>query len=169
MHDNVSCRISLALKRRLVPISYKTRRCCVTQSRSRRTRTPTFIHITTRIDSSFAVTGVTWNGLSRRRNFSLTALTQDEVKDVAILGGGIAGLATAHYLSEEYPDAKVTLYESKPYLGGWMNSKVVDVGNGQVIFESGPRSLRPQAPNGTLALRLVRCLCYLGSQVSLII
>lgn len=86
----------------------------------------------------------------------------DTVKDVAILGGGITGLATAHYLSEEYPDAKVTLYESKPHLGGWMNSKVVDVGDGEVIFESGPRSLRPQAPNGTLALRLVQDLGLTG-------
>lgn len=89
------------------------------------------------------------------RDFSATIPSRDTVKDVAILGGGITGLATAHYLSEEYPDAKITLYESKPHLGGWMNSKAVDVGDGEVIFESGPRSLRPQAPNGTLALRLV--------------
>lgn len=90
------------------------------------------------------------------RTFSATTVVLDTVKDVAILGGGITGLATAHYLSEEYPDAKITLYESKPHLGGWMNTKAVDVGNGEVMFESGPRSLRPQAPNGTLALRLVR-------------
>lgn len=95
------------------------------------------------------------------RAFSVTTLALDTVKDVAILGGGITGLATAHYLSEEYPDAKITLYESKPHLGGWMNTKAVDVGNGEVMFESGPRSLRPQAPNGTLALRLVRT-CAVG-------
>jgi len=77
------------------------------------------------------------------------------VKNVAVLGGGITGLATAHYLSKEFKDAKITLYESKDTLGGWMRSKVMDVGNGKVIFESGPRSLRPQPPNGTLSLRLV--------------
>lgn len=81
------------------------------------------------------------------------------VKDVAVLGGGITGLATAHYLSKEFKDAKITLYESKNTLGGWMKSKVMDVGNGKVIFESGPRSLRPQPPNGTLSLRLVSSDC----------
>lgn len=77
------------------------------------------------------------------------------VKDVAILGGGITGLAAAHYIVQELPHAKVTIYESKSELGGWLRSKTVDVGDGEVIFESGPRSLRPTVPNGTLTMRLV--------------
>lgn len=76
-------------------------------------------------------------------------------QDVAVLGGGITGLATTYYLAKEFPNAKITLIESKKELGGWIKSKKVDVGNGEVLFESGPRSLRPQAPNGTLTLRMV--------------
>ncbi len=72
-----------------------------------------------------------------------------------MLGGGITGLASAYYLAEQYAEAKVTIYESKPELGGWMRSKLVDVGDGQVIFEQGPRSLRPHPPNGTLSCQLV--------------
>ena len=161
MHENVLRRLSVISKNRPLPIPHETRQWCGIRSRLQHCRAPAAFHMTTRVESSLVVTAVTRSAsLARGRNFSSTARTNNEVKDVAILGGGITGLATAHYLAEEYPDVGITLYESKPYLGGWMNSKVVDVGNGQVIFESGPRSLRPQAPNGTLALRLVRCPCY---------
>lgn len=88
-----------------------------------------------------------------------------DVEEVAILGGGITGLASAYYLAQEFPLTKITIYESKPILGGWLRSKSVDVGNGQVTFESGPRSLRPQAPNGLLALKMVlrnTCHCILS-------
>lgn len=92
---------------------------------------------------------------ARASESNSTESNSSVVANVAVLGGGITGLATAHYLSKEFPSAKITLYESKDTLGGWMKSKVMDVGDGEVIFESGPRSLRPQAPNGTLSLRLV--------------
>jgi len=64
-------------------------------------------------------------------------------------------MASAYYLAEEFPRAKITLYENKSELGGWMRSKRVDVGDGEIIFEQGPRALRPQPPNGILTLRLV--------------
>jgi oxygen-dependent protoporphyrinogen oxidase len=73
-----------------------------------------------------------------------------------VLGGGITGLASAFYLSQELPDAKITLYEGSPRLGGWLHSKHIDVGNGQVVFEQGPRTLRPKTPSGFLTLDLVR-------------
>lgn len=92
--------------------------------------------------------------VKRNRRYASTSAVND-VQNVAILGGGITGLAAAHYITEELPHVKVTIFESKAELGGWLRSKTVDVGDGQVIFESGPRSLRPQPPNGTLALRLV--------------
>lgn len=81
---------------------------------------------------------------------------RDEVKHVAILGGGITGLTTAHYITEEFPQAKVTIFEGQQRLGGWLRSKEVDVGDGNVIFESGPRSLRIPGANGLLMLQLVR-------------
>ena len=77
-------------------------------------------------------------------------------KDIAVLGGGITGLASAFYLSEALPNARITLYEGSPRLGGWLRSTSVDVGNGTVVFEQGPRTLRPNPPNGMVTLDLVR-------------
>ena len=78
-----------------------------------------------------------------------------EVKDVAILGGGITGLASAFYLSKQLPEARITIFEGSSRLGGWLHSKRVDVGNGSVVFEQGPRTLRPNVPNGLVTLDLV--------------
>ena len=87
---------------------------------------------------------------------SLSEFTPQTNQDVAILGGGITGLASAFYLSSINPHTKVTLYESGPRLGGWLHSTSVDVGNGKVVFEQGPRNLRPSVPNGLVTLDLVR-------------
>ena len=84
-----------------------------------------------------------------------TAVVNNEVNDVAILGGGITGLACAYYLSQDLPDTKITLLESTSRLGGWLNTETINVGNGDVIFEQGPRSLRPNFPNGQVTLDLV--------------
>ena len=78
-----------------------------------------------------------------------------EVKNVAILGGGITGLASAFYLSKLLPEVRITLLEGSSRLGGWLHSKQVDVGNGNVVFEQGPRTLRPNVPNGLVTLKLV--------------
>ena len=75
--------------------------------------------------------------------------------DIAVLGGGITGLATAYYITKSLPNAKVTLYEASSRLGGWLNSQSVDVGTGKVVFEQGPRTLRPTIPNGWITLDLV--------------
>jgi len=94
----------------------------------------------------------------RRRRYStgpLSVKEDHEVKDVAVLGGGITGLASAFYLSQELPNAKITLYEGSHRLGGWLHTKYIDVGNGQVVFEQGPRTLRPSMPNGFVTLDLV--------------
>lgn len=72
-----------------------------------------------------------------------------------MLGGGITGLTTTYLLADTFPKVKITLYERSHKLGGWVRSKKVDVGDGEVIFEQGPRSLRPAPPNGTLAMRMV--------------
>lgn len=74
--------------------------------------------------------------------------------DVGVLGGGITGLASAYYLTRELPNAKVTLYESKENIGGWLQSHRVPVKDGTVLFEAGPRTLRPQS-NGVLTASLV--------------
>jgi oxygen-dependent protoporphyrinogen oxidase len=74
--------------------------------------------------------------------------------DIAVVGGGITGLATAYYLSKKQ-DINVTLYEASNRLGGWIQTKLVDVPGGKVLFEQGPRTLRPTLPNGILAAGLV--------------
>jgi oxygen-dependent protoporphyrinogen oxidase len=75
--------------------------------------------------------------------------------NIAVLGGGITGLSTAYYLSKELPTANITLYEAGDRLGGWLHSKHVDTGNGKVVFEQGPRSIRPHTPSGLVTLELV--------------
>lgn len=81
--------------------------------------------------------------------------TSGEIKDVAVLGGGITGLATAFYLSESLPHKRISLFEASSRLGGWLQSTSVDVGTGKVVFEQGPRNLRPKMPNGFVTIDLV--------------
>ncbi|GAB7365076.1 hypothetical protein MBLNU230_g5857t1 [Neophaeotheca triangularis] len=75
--------------------------------------------------------------------------------DVAVLGGGITGLASAYYLSQQLPKSRITIYEAGERMGGWLDSKRVEVEGGNVLFESGPRTLRTQG-NGVLAGRLIQ-------------
>ena len=87
---------------------------------------------------------------------------ESQEKNIAVLGGGITGLASTFYLSEAFPKSSITLYEGSSRLGGWLHSTSVDVGNGQVVFEQGPRNLRPSVPNGMVTLDLVRYGLYLN-------
>jgi oxygen-dependent protoporphyrinogen oxidase len=64
-------------------------------------------------------------------------------ENIAILGGGITGLASAHFISKEFPKSKITVYEAGKETGGWVKSRKVDVAGGEVLFEYGPRTLRP--------------------------
>ncbi|KAG7094962.1 hypothetical protein E1B28_005763 [Marasmius oreades] len=69
---------------------------------------------------------------------------------IAVLGGGLTGLSSAFYLSRRYPEALITVYEKSPRFGGWVHSERIDVtppdgGSAQVLLESGPRTLRPNA------------------------
>ena len=86
---------------------------------------------------------------------SSTPNTKPESPSIAVLGGGITGLASAYFLSRDLPNAKITLFEASSRLGGWLHSRSVDIGSGNVIFEQGPRNLRPTVPNGLVTLGLV--------------
>lgn len=81
--------------------------------------------------------------------------TPSHSHDIAVLGGGITGLATAYFLTQQLPRAKITVYEAGDRIGGWLSSKRVEVEGGNVLFEAGPRTLRP-AQNGVLAIRLIQ-------------
>ncbi|KAG4432015.1 hypothetical protein IFR05_012500 [Cadophora sp. M221] len=75
---------------------------------------------------------------------------------IAVLGGGITGLASAHYFARENPNAKITVYESSARLGGWLKSDYMEVDGETVLFESGPRTLRPGTPPGLVTLELIQ-------------
>lgn len=95
---------------------------------------------------------------SQARPFVISAAQQNlkhDAKEVAVIGGGITGLAAVYFISTYMKNVPVTLYESGPRLGGWLRSSSIDVGNGHVVFEEGPRTLRPSVPNGLLTIRLV--------------
>ncbi|RMZ75083.1 hypothetical protein DV737_g5480, partial [Chaetothyriales sp. CBS 132003] len=64
-------------------------------------------------------------------------------RNIAVIGGGITGLTTAFYISRQIPAAKITIFDKRPRLGGWLESERLQVGDGDVLFEWGPRSLRP--------------------------
>ncbi|KAE9381840.1 Protoporphyrinogen oxidase [Stipitochalara longipes BDJ] len=81
--------------------------------------------------------------------------SQPPERRFAVLGGGITGLSSAHFLTQELPKAKVTIYESEDKLGGWLKSKYVDVKNGRILFEQGPRTLRPSTPASLVTLEMI--------------
>uniref|UniRef100_A0A8C5ATJ1 Protoporphyrinogen oxidase n=1 Tax=Gadus morhua TaxID=8049 RepID=A0A8C5ATJ1_GADMO len=75
------------------------------------------------------------------------------MKTVAVLGGGIGGLATAYYLSKSPQVAKVILLESSGRYGGWLWSTQRSDG---AVFEHGPRGIRPAGAVGLNTLNLVQ-------------
>jgi oxygen-dependent protoporphyrinogen oxidase len=56
------------------------------------------------------------------------------MKRIAILGGGMAGVAAAYFLARSNAEADVTLYEASPRLGGIVET----VREGEFIIEGGP-------------------------------
>ncbi|KAF2850312.1 Protoporphyrinogen oxidase [Plenodomus tracheiphilus IPT5] len=89
--------------------------------------------------------------LLQQRNYA--SVEKSSPESIAILGGGIAGLSSAYFISKEFPNAKITIFESGKETGGWIKSRRIDVGNGQdVLFELGPRTLR----NSTVTASLIQ-------------
>jgi oxygen-dependent protoporphyrinogen oxidase len=84
-----------------------------------------------------------------RLRYSSTSAAYPE--RIAVLGGGVAGLSSAYFVSREFPKSKITVFEAGEHAGGWMKSKKVVVPGGEVLFELGPRTLR----NSTVTAHLV--------------
>lgn len=81
------------------------------------------------------------------------------MSSIAVVGGGISGLSTAYYLARLAPSTtKIILIEGKERLGGWIQSRRVTSDNTKetVLFEAGPRSLRPEGNNGAILLEMVK-------------
>ncbi|KAF1919270.1 hypothetical protein BDU57DRAFT_440344 [Ampelomyces quisqualis] len=75
-----------------------------------------------------------------RYSHSITSSAYPE--RIAVLGGGVAGLSSAYFVSREFPQSKITVFEAGKDAGGWLKSKKVAVPGGEVLFEQGPRTLR---------------------------
>jgi oxygen-dependent protoporphyrinogen oxidase len=62
---------------------------------------------------------------------------------IAIVGGGISGLATAFYIKQENPDVQITLFEKEKNLGGKMMTKNVE----GFLFEEGSNGFLSNKPD----------------------
>ncbi|KAF2711386.1 Protoporphyrinogen oxidase [Pleomassaria siparia CBS 279.74] len=80
---------------------------------------------------------------SQSNRFRFASSNAAYPKDIAIIGGGISGLSSAHFVAKEFPNSKITIFDSQEESGGWLRSRRVEVPGGDVIFEYGPRTLRP--------------------------
>ncbi|KAJ3365486.1 oxygen-dependent protoporphyrinogen oxidase [Allomyces javanicus] len=87
---------------------------------------------------------------------------------IAVVGGGISGLASAYYIKTALPRAKITVLEASPRVGGWIRSTKVALpsrtgskdsnkqNDGPIVLEEGPRTLRPVGLQGALTLDLIQ-------------
>ncbi|XP_023334507.1 protoporphyrinogen oxidase [Eurytemora carolleeae] len=70
-----------------------------------------------------------------------------------IVGGGVAGLATAFYLTKQSGVKRITVLESSKRLGGWIDTTRNKDG---ILYEHGPRTIRPVGPQGANTLAMVQ-------------
>lgn len=75
---------------------------------------------------------------------------------VGIIGGGIAGLVSAYYLSQriarsKLPQLRILLFERTPRFGGWIRSEQLGEKYDSHIFELGARTLRLQSGIASLS------------------
>lgn len=74
------------------------------------------------------------------------------MRTIAVLGGGIGGLAASYYLCKSPQVTKVIVLESSSRLGGWLWSTRRSDG---AVFEHGPRGIRPAGAVGRNTLNMV--------------
>lgn len=78
-----------------------------------------------------------------------------------VLGGGISGLSVVHYLQKSI-SKHVKLIEASSRLGGWIRSTRTPTG---LVFEHGPRTVRPKGVAGENTLALIEDLCLVSKVV----
>lgn len=114
--------------------------------------------------------------LQTPRSFVTSAFSSRQhhspVQTLAILGGGLSGLSTAHYFLRKLSPAlrdrtRIVIIEQQDRVGGWCRAVRVQDGrrlgenekpNGSdlLVFETGPRSIRPVGLLGWLTIEMVR-------------
>lgn len=88
---------------------------------------------------------------------NISATPNPKAQNIAVLGGGITGLTTAFHLQRTIPHAEISIFEQQERIGGWLNSEIVEVDGGEVLFEWGARSLRPDVGRAGLATFMLVC------------
>ncbi|KAJ3405621.1 oxygen-dependent protoporphyrinogen oxidase [Chytriomyces hyalinus] len=78
-------------------------------------------------------------------------------KHLVVLGGGVSGLSAAWFAAKSGLSSHITLLESSPHVGGWVQSqRNTDThSHASALFEAGPRTLRPNGPQGAVTLDMV--------------
>ena len=72
---------------------------------------------------------------------------------IAIVGGGISGLATAFYIKQNNPEINITLFEKDEQLGGKMKTKELD----GFLFEEGSNGFLSNKPDTLDLVKLSGC------------
>ncbi|KAI9617319.1 hypothetical protein H4Q26_013189 [Puccinia striiformis f. sp. tritici PST-130] len=112
--------------------------------------------------------------IDNRRLLSISSISRHPIyknenspsRSFGILGGGLAGLTSAYYLSKHLPQSnnprQITVWEKENRFGGWVQSSRIGDdnlaeknGTGSFVFESGPRSVRPKGLAGLISLELL--------------
>ena len=87
---------------------------------------------------------------------------------MAVIGGGLGGLASAYYIvkgldTQTRQRTRIVVLEKSGEFGGWCKSvpipfeSVKDTQSpAKVVFETGPRSIRPTGLLGWLTIEMVR-------------
>ncbi|TGJ86208.1 hypothetical protein E0Z10_g2537 [Xylaria hypoxylon] len=83
----------------------------------------------------------------QKQPYATTHTDKTKPREIAVIGAGITGLTTAHYLARHAKNAHITIYEASGRPGGWIRSNRVEIedGKGQqghVLLQNGPRMLR---------------------------
>jgi len=88
-------------------------------------------------------------------------------QNVAILGSGITALSAAYHLLLTPNPPNITIYEKSSRVGGWLHSRYRDLpdGSGSVLFETGPRNIRPVVPVGLATVALWEDLGLAGNMI----
>ncbi|KAK3953147.1 hypothetical protein QBC32DRAFT_210870 [Pseudoneurospora amorphoporcata] len=136
-------------------LARNTRRCVsskwaqpATLSSSRLASTCAFgSAVTTSKRHNVASSALAATGKTRSFMTSVTPPTAELPKDIAIIGGGLTGLATAYFARLHNHHASITVYEASDRLGGWIDTEEVQVTTpsgekGKVIFQRGGRMLK---------------------------
>jgi oxygen-dependent protoporphyrinogen oxidase len=66
--------------------------------------------------------------------------------DVAIVGGGFAGLCVAHRLRQRAPQLRCLLFDASDRLGGKVLTETIELDDGRFVVEAGPDAFLAQKP-----------------------